>query len=78
MDNITIDDDAIRHIVRKYTAESGVRQLQREIAAILRRRLLENDGEDTPTEFTVQKIDDLLSLHQSAGFAKRIGFGVSV
>lgn len=78
MDNITIDDDAIRHIVRKYTAESGVRQLQREIAAILRRRLLENDGEDTPTEFTVQKIDDLLSLHQSAGFAKRIGFGVNI
>lgn len=78
MDNITIGDDAIRHIVRKYTAESGVRQLQREIAAILRRRLLENDGDDVPTEFTVQKIDDLLSLQQSAGFAKRIGFGVSI
>ena len=78
MENITIDDDAIRHIIRKYTAESGVRQLQREIAAILRRRLLENDGEDTPTEFTVQKIDDLLSLQQSAGFSKRIGFGVGI
>ena len=78
IDNIKIDDDAIRHIIRKYTAESGVRQLQREIAAILRRRLLENDGEDTPTEFTVQKIDDLLSLQQSAGFSKRIGFGVNI
>ncbi len=78
IDNITIDDDAIRHIIRKYTAESGVRQLQREIAAILRRRLLENDGEDTPTEFTIQKIDDLLSLQQSAGFSKRIGFGVNI
>ncbi|MBO4745796.1 MAG: AAA family ATPase [Alphaproteobacteria bacterium] len=78
MENITIDDDAIRHIIRKYTAESGVRQLQREIAAILRRRLLENDGEDTPTEFTIQKIDDLLSLQQSAGFSKRIGFGVNL
>ncbi len=78
VDNITIDDDAIRHIIRKYTAESGVRQLQREISAILRRSLLENDGEDTPTDFTIQKIDDLLSMHQSAGFSKRIGFGVSV
>ena len=77
-DNITISDDAIRHIIQKYTAESGVRQLQREIAAILRRRLLENDGDDTPTEFTIQKIDDLLSLQQSAGFSKRIGFGVSI
>jgi ATP-dependent Lon protease len=77
-DNITISDDAIRHIIQKYTAESGVRQLQREIAAILRRQLLENDGNDTPTEFTIQKIDDLLSLQQSAGFSKRIGFGVGI
>ena len=77
-DNIKIDDDAIRHIIRKYTAEAGVRQLQREITAILRRRLLENDGEDAPTEFTIQKIDDLLAIQQSAGFSKRIGFGVSI
>ena len=77
-ENITISDDAIRHIIQKYTAESGVRGLQREIAAILRRRLLENDGEDAPTEFTIEKIDDLLSVQQSAGFSKRIGFGVSI
>ena len=78
VDKITLNDDAIRHIIRKYTAEAGVRQLQREITAILRRSLLENNGEDVPTEFTIQKIDDLLSLHQSAGFSKRIGFGVSI
>lgn len=78
VDKITISDDAIRHIIRKYTAESGVRGLQREITAMLRRALLENDGEDVPTEFTVEKIDDLLSLHQSAGFSKRIGFGVGI
>lgn len=78
LDNINISDDAIRHIIQKYTAESGVRQLQREIAAILRRRLLENNGEDTPTDFTIEKIDDLLSLQQSAGFSKRIGFGVGI
>lgn len=77
-DNIKIEDDAIRHIIRKYTAESGVRQLQRELMAILRRRLLENDGEDAPTDFTTTKIDDLLSLQQSAGFSKRIGFGVGI
>ena len=77
-DNIIISDDAIRHIIRKYTAEAGVRQLQRELTAILRRRLLENNGEDVPTEFTIQKIDDLLAIQQSAGFSKRIGFGVSI
>ncbi len=77
-ENIQISDDAIRHIIRKYTAEAGVRQLQRELTAILRRRLLENDGEDVATDFTIEKIDDLLSLQQSAGFSKRIGFGVSI
>ena len=77
-DNITISDDAIRHVIRKYTAESGVRQLQRELTAILRRTLLENNGEDAPTEFTIEKIDDLLAIQQSAVFSKRIGFGVSI
>lgn len=75
--NITISDDAIRHIIRKYTSESGVRQLQRELTAILRRCLLQNDGEDVATEFTVEKIDDLLSIRKSAGFSKRIGFGAN-
>ena len=55
-----------------------MRGLQRELTAILRRTLLENNGEDAPTEFTIAKIDDLLSLQQSAGFSKRIGFGVGI
>ncbi len=76
MDNIIISDDAIRHIIANYTTEQGVRQLQRELTAILRRTLLENDGEDVKTEFTPEKIDALLSVRKSAGFSKRIGFGV--
>ena len=74
-ENIIIDDDAVRHIIRNYTSEQGVRQLQREMTAMLRRALLENDGEDVLTEFTIQKIDDLLSVRKSSGFSKRIGFG---
>ena len=31
---------------------------------------------DVKTEFTPEKIDELLSLRKSAGFAKKIGFGV--
>lgn len=73
--NIEISDDALRHLIRNYTSEQGVRQLQRELTAILRRSLLENDGEDVRTEFTVDKIDQLLSAHKSAGFTKKIGFG---
>lgn len=76
VDNIIISDDALRHIIRKYTSEQGVRELQREITAILRRSLLENDGEDVKTEFTPQKIDSLLALRKSAVLSKRIGFGV--
>ncbi len=33
---ISFDDDAIRQVIRYYTRESGVRNLQREIAAVLR------------------------------------------
>ena len=76
IENINISDDAIRHIIQNYTTEEGVRQLQRELTAILRRELLKNDGEDKPTDFTIAKIDELLSLQHSAGFSKKIGFGV--
>lgn len=78
MENIILSDDAIRHIIQKYTSEQGVRQLQREISAILRRALLENNAEDVRTEFTPAKIDELLSVRQTAGFSKKIGFGVRI
>ncbi len=78
MENIILSDDAIRHIIQKYTSEQGVRQLQREITAILRRALLENNAEDVRTEFTCDKIDELLSVRQTAGFSKKIGFGARV
>ena len=76
IENITISDDAIRHVIQDYTSEEGVRELQRELTAMLRRALLKNNGEDTPTDFTISKIDDLLSVHKSAGLSKKIGFGV--
>ncbi len=76
MSNIVIDDDAIRHLIRNYTSEDGVRELQRELTAILRRALLENDGEDVRTEFTPAKIDQLLSVRKAAGLSRRIGFGL--
>ena len=74
INNIIISDDAILHIIREYTSEQGVRELQREISALLRRSLLENDGEDVKTEFTIQKIDELLSVHKNANMANKIGF----
>ena len=78
VDNIVISDDAIMHIIRNYTSEQGVRELQREIASILRRSLLENDGEDVKTEFTKEKIDELLSVHQNANRNTKIGFSARI
>ncbi len=77
-DNIVISDEAIRHIIRNYTSEQGVREAQRELTAILRRALLENNCEDIKTEFTTEKIDNLLSVRKHVGFAKKIGFGTRI
>ena len=74
VNNINITDDGIRHIIRTYTSEQGVRELQREIASLLRRSLLQNDGMDVKTEFTIDKIDELLSVHQNANMTNKIGF----
>lgn len=74
LNNIIISDDAILHIVRTYTSEQGVRELQREITALLRRSLLQNDGMDVKTDFTIDKIDELLSVHKNANMANKIGF----
>lgn len=72
--NIIISDDAIAHIIRNFTSEQGVRELQREIASLLRRSLLQNDGVDVKTEFTINKINELLSVHQNANMSNKIGF----
>ena len=76
VNNIVISDDAIRHIVRNYTSEQGVRGLQRELATLLRRQLLANDGMDIKTEFTIPMIDDLLSVRNIGDVAHKIGFGM--
>ncbi len=74
MENITISDEAIKHIIENYTSEAGVRELKREITAMLRKSLLDNNGEDVKTEFTIEKIDELLSYRKSIGLSKKIGF----
>ena len=78
VNNIIISDDAILHIIREFTSEQGVRELQREIAALLRRSLLKNNGEDVKTEFSIDKIDELLSVHQNANMSSKIGFSARI
>ena len=78
VNNIVISDEAIAHIIRNFTSEQGVRELQREITALLRRSLLENDGMDVKTEFTIDKINELLSVHQNANMSNKIGFSARI
>lgn len=78
IDDIIMNDDAIRHLIQKYTSEQGVRQVQRELTAVLRRSLLENNCVDTKTEFTPEKIDELLAIRRTLNSGKKIGFGVRV
>ncbi len=76
--DIVMSDEAIKHLIQKYTSEQGVRQAQRELTAVLRRSLLENDCEDIKTEFTPEKIDELLSAHKTMGLNKKIGFSAHI
>ena len=73
-ENIVMSDTALKHIIQNYTSEQGVRQVQRELTAVLRRSLLENDCADIKTEFTPEKIDELLSARKTIGLNKKIGF----
>jgi ATP-dependent Lon protease len=60
-DELVIEPDAVRQVVRQYTREAGVRNLEREIAAIARkvaRRLAE--GERGPFRITTANLSDSL------------------
>ncbi len=61
-DEVTIDDDALLRIIREYTREAGVRNLEREIGRIMRKvaaRVAEGKGE-TPVHVTADNVTDFL------------------
>jgi ATP-dependent Lon protease len=58
---VEIDDEALHHIIRDYTFEAGVRNLEREIASVMRkvaRKVAE--GRRTKTKVTAEKLVDYL------------------
>jgi ATP-dependent Lon protease len=61
---LTITDDAIRRVIREYTEESGVRNLEREIGALSRKIARKFAAKDAPEQFTVDGADvsDLLGV----------------
>lgn len=66
-DELTITDNAIHQIVRRYTREAGVRNLEREIAKICRKvvkKAVENPKKHAPITVDDSKLSDYLGVHQ--------------
>ena len=63
-DHVTFADDAIRHMIRHYTHEAGVRNLEREIANICRKvaRKVVADGKNFSVEITPANVNDYLGV----------------
>ncbi|MBQ9979476.1 MAG: endopeptidase La [Oscillospiraceae bacterium] len=63
--DLRITDDAVRHIISGYTRESGVRNLQREIASVCRRAAKKTaDGYEGRQSVTVRNLSDYLGVEK--------------
>jgi ATP-dependent Lon protease len=62
--NVKFDDDAIREIIRSYTRESGVRNLEREIGNVCRKvaRKVVKDGPEVKTVVTGANVNEYLGV----------------
>jgi ATP-dependent Lon protease len=61
--DVRLPDPSLRKLITGYTREAGVRQLEREVAALTRkvtRKLVSNGNPRRPLTITAQKIPDLL------------------
>jgi len=64
-DNMSVSDEAILEIIRRYTREAGVRNLERELASICRkvvRKLLEEENLEGAKRITKQNLSNYLGV----------------
>jgi ATP-dependent Lon protease len=63
-DNISFSDNSLLTIIRKYTREAGVRNLEREIASICRKAAKEvvRDGKNTLVQITSNSVEKYLGV----------------
>ena len=58
-DTVNFTDAALRNIIESYTAESGVRQLEKSIASIIRKVILHNLRESKSVENTLIDVENI-------------------
>lgn len=64
---LLVDDDAVREIIRHYTREAGVRNLERELAAVCRKRAHELAlGKNPPAEVSTGEVRRFLGVPRYA------------
>ncbi len=63
-EQLRVTDEALRRLIREYTEESGVRNLEREIGALCRKVARRLAGDDSPAEIEVDapQLDDYLGV----------------
>ncbi|HYX50265.1 MAG TPA: endopeptidase La, partial [Ktedonobacteraceae bacterium] len=60
-DELSVDDDALRHIARDYTREAGVRNLEREIGSLCRKVAKQiAEGKPTPIHVSTDQVTEYL------------------
>jgi ATP-dependent Lon protease len=63
--NLTFESDAVRRIIREYTYEAGVRNLEREIGRVSRKiARMKAEGRKYPTTIIAESIDKFLGPQQ--------------
>jgi ATP-dependent Lon protease len=69
-ENLKFTDDSVKHIIRHYTREAGVRNLDREIANICRKlaRKVVAEGKNFSAEVTVANVNDYLGIIKHRDF----------
>src|SRR5699024_7485993 len=63
-EQLAITDDAVKRLIREYTEESGVRNLEREIGAVARKVARKFASADAPDQVTVDpdEVGELLGV----------------
>jgi len=70
---VSLQDDALREIIRRYTREAGVRNLQREISKVFRKVVKEilQNGSTKSVEVTIDNLEHYLGVyHYQYGIAE--------